>query len=56
MLRRGRARAAGGRGEIARTAHVYPAWSLAIQQAAAQLFGGYGERAARPARAGEQQP
>lgn len=40
-------------GRLAQTAHVYPAWSLAIQQAAAQFFGGYGERAARPARPGE---
>jgi len=43
-------------GRLAQTTHVYPAWSLAIQQAAAQFFGGYGDRAARPAQAGEQQP
>jgi hypothetical protein len=30
--------------------HAYPTWSLAIQQAAAQFFGGgYGGRVARPA-------
>jgi pyruvate/2-oxoglutarate dehydrogenase complex dihydrolipoamide dehydrogenase (E3) component len=43
-------------GRLAQTTHVYPAWSLGIQQAAAQFFGGYGERAARPAQAREQQP
>jgi hypothetical protein len=36
-------------GRLAQTVHAYPTWSLAIQQAAAQFFGGYGGRAARPA-------
>ncbi|MGH3070558.1 MAG: hypothetical protein ACRDMI_18515, partial [Streptosporangiaceae bacterium] len=40
-------------GRLAQTAHAYPTWSLAIQQAAAQFFGGYGGRTARPARARE---
>lgn len=40
-------------GRLAQTTHAYPTWSLAIQQAAAQFFGGYGHRAARPARAGD---
>ena len=40
-------------GRLAQTTHVYPAWSLGIQQAAAQFFAGYGERAARPAQAGK---
>lgn len=39
-------------GRLAQTTHAYPTWSLAIQQAAAQFFDGYGERTARPARAG----
>ena len=43
-------------GRLAQTTHAYPTWSLAIQQAAAQFFGGYGDRAARPAQDGEQQP
>jgi len=43
-------------GRLAQTTHAYPTWSLAIQQAAAQFFGGYGDRAARPAQAGGQQP
>ncbi|HET9970560.1 MAG TPA: FAD-dependent oxidoreductase [Streptosporangiaceae bacterium] len=43
-------------GRLAQTTHVYPAWSLAIQQAAAQFFGSHGERGARPAQAGGQQP
>jgi pyruvate/2-oxoglutarate dehydrogenase complex dihydrolipoamide dehydrogenase (E3) component len=34
-------------GRLAQTTHAYPAWSLAVQQAAAQFFGGYGDRAAR---------
>jgi pyruvate/2-oxoglutarate dehydrogenase complex dihydrolipoamide dehydrogenase (E3) component len=38
-------------GRLAQTVHAYPTWSLAIQQAAAQFFGGYGARTARPARA-----
>jgi hypothetical protein len=36
-------------GRLAQTVHAYPTWSLAIQQAAAQFFGSYGDRAARPA-------
>ena len=40
-------------GRLAQTTHAYPTWSLAIQQAAAQFFDGYGDRAARPARAGD---
>jgi pyruvate/2-oxoglutarate dehydrogenase complex dihydrolipoamide dehydrogenase (E3) component len=37
-------------GRLAQTVHAYPTWSLAIQQAAAQFFGGgYGGRVARPA-------
>jgi pyruvate/2-oxoglutarate dehydrogenase complex dihydrolipoamide dehydrogenase (E3) component len=43
-------------GRLAQTAHAYPTWSLAIQQAAAQFFGGYGGRTARPARARDRQP
>ena len=43
-------------GRLAQTTHAYPTWSLAIQQAAAQFFGSYGDRGARPAGAGEQQP
>jgi len=39
-------------GRLAQTTHAYPTWSLAIQQAAAQFFGEYAGRAARPARAG----
>jgi pyruvate/2-oxoglutarate dehydrogenase complex dihydrolipoamide dehydrogenase (E3) component len=37
-------------GRLAQTSHAYPTWSLAIQQAAAQFFGTYGGRTARPAR------
>ena len=36
-------------GRLAQTVHAYPAWSLAIQQAAAQFFGQVGGRTARPA-------
>ena len=36
-------------GRLAQTSHAYPTWSLAIQQAAAQFFGTYGGRTARPA-------
>jgi Pyridine nucleotide-disulphide oxidoreductase, dimerisation domain len=43
-------------GRLAQTTHAYPTWSLAIQQAAAQFFGGYGGRAARPPRPGDQKP
>ncbi|HEX8006280.1 MAG TPA: FAD-dependent oxidoreductase [Trebonia sp.] len=39
-------------GRLAQATHAYPTWSLAIQQAAAQFFGGYGGRTARPARPG----
>jgi pyruvate/2-oxoglutarate dehydrogenase complex dihydrolipoamide dehydrogenase (E3) component len=37
-------------GRLAQASHAYPTWSLAIQQAAAQFFGSYGDRTARPAR------
>jgi pyruvate/2-oxoglutarate dehydrogenase complex dihydrolipoamide dehydrogenase (E3) component len=37
-------------GRLAQAVHAYPTWSLAIQQAAAQFFGSYGDRTARPAR------
>jgi pyruvate/2-oxoglutarate dehydrogenase complex dihydrolipoamide dehydrogenase (E3) component len=40
-------------GRLAQTTHAYPTWSLAIQQAAAQFFGEYAGRAARPVRAGD---
>ena len=43
-------------GRLAQTGHAYPSWSLAIQQAAAQFFGGYGGRTARPARARDREP
>jgi len=43
-------------GRLAQTGLAYPSWSLAIQQAAAQFFGGYGGRTARPARARDRQP
>lgn len=36
-------------GRLAQTVHAYPTWSLALQQAAAQFFGGYGGRTARAA-------
>ncbi|MFN2496110.1 MAG: hypothetical protein ABR608_09435 [Pseudonocardiaceae bacterium] len=29
-------------GRLAQTVHAYPTWSIAVQQAAAQFFGGYG--------------
>ncbi len=35
-------------GRLAHTAHAYPTWSIAVQQAAAQFFGTYGGRTARP--------
>jgi len=49
--------AGGGRtgmftGRLARAVHAYPTWSLAIQQAAAQFFGQFGGRTARPAEPG----
>ena len=34
---------------LALTAHPYPSWSIAVQQAAAQFFGEFGGRQARPA-------
>ncbi|MGH3452707.1 MAG: dihydrolipoyl dehydrogenase family protein, partial [Haloechinothrix sp.] len=37
-------------GRLAQTVHAYPTWSIALQQTAAQFFGGYGGRAARPVR------
>ena len=39
-------------GRLAQTVHAYPTWSLAIQQAAAQFFGQFGGRTARPAERG----
>jgi pyruvate/2-oxoglutarate dehydrogenase complex dihydrolipoamide dehydrogenase (E3) component len=39
-------------GRLAQTTHAYPTWSLSIQQAAAQFFGPYGGRTARPAQPG----
>jgi pyruvate/2-oxoglutarate dehydrogenase complex dihydrolipoamide dehydrogenase (E3) component len=36
-------------GRLAQTTHAYPTWSLAVQQAAAQFFGQFGGRTARPA-------
>jgi pyruvate/2-oxoglutarate dehydrogenase complex dihydrolipoamide dehydrogenase (E3) component len=36
-------------GRLAQATHAYPTWSLAVQQAAAQLVGRYGGRAAHPA-------
>jgi pyruvate/2-oxoglutarate dehydrogenase complex dihydrolipoamide dehydrogenase (E3) component len=38
-------------GRLAQTVHAYPAWSMAIRQAAGQFFWEVGGRAARPARA-----
>ena len=35
-------------GRLAQTVHAYPTWSRAIQQAAAQFFGQFGGRTARP--------
>jgi pyruvate/2-oxoglutarate dehydrogenase complex dihydrolipoamide dehydrogenase (E3) component len=37
-------------GRLAQATHAYPTWSLAIQQTAAQFFGEFGGRTARPAR------
>ena len=39
-------------GRLAQTVHAYPTWSLAVQQAAAQFFGQFGGRTARPAQPG----
>jgi pyruvate/2-oxoglutarate dehydrogenase complex dihydrolipoamide dehydrogenase (E3) component len=36
---------------LALTTHAYPTWSMAVQQAAAQFFGEFGGRRARPASA-----
>ena len=36
---------------LAMTTHAYPTWSMAVQQAAAQFFGEFGGRSARPASA-----
>lgn len=36
-------------GRLAQTVHAYPTWSIAVQQAAAQFFGGYGGRTAHRA-------
>jgi pyruvate/2-oxoglutarate dehydrogenase complex dihydrolipoamide dehydrogenase (E3) component len=33
---------------LALTTHAYPTWSMAVQQAAAQFFGEFGGRSARP--------
>jgi pyruvate/2-oxoglutarate dehydrogenase complex dihydrolipoamide dehydrogenase (E3) component len=38
---------------IALATHAYPTWSMAVQQAAAQFFGEFGGRKARPASAHE---
>jgi pyruvate/2-oxoglutarate dehydrogenase complex dihydrolipoamide dehydrogenase (E3) component len=38
-------------GRLAQAVHAYPTWSLAVQQAAAQFFGRYDGRTARPAQA-----
>ena len=38
-------------GRLAQTVHAYPTWSMAIQQTAAQFFGGYAGRTPRPATA-----
>jgi pyruvate/2-oxoglutarate dehydrogenase complex dihydrolipoamide dehydrogenase (E3) component len=37
-------------GRLSQTTHAYPTWSMAVQQAAAQFFGSYGGRTARPVR------
>jgi len=39
-------------GRIAQTIHAYPTWSLSTRLAAAQFYGQYGGRTARPARPG----
>jgi len=39
-------------GRLAQITHAYPTWSLAVQQAAAQFFGQFGGRTARPAEPG----
>ena len=40
-------------GRLAQTVHAYPTWSIAVQQAAAQLFFEIGGRRARPAQRAE---
>jgi hypothetical protein len=35
-------------GRLAQAVHAYPTWSIAVRQAAARFFGGYGGRTARP--------
>ena len=39
-------------GRLAQITHAYPTWSLAVQQAAAQFFGQFGGRTARPTEPG----
>ena len=41
-------------GRLAQTVHAYPTWSMATRLAAAQFFGEYGGRGARPARGADQ--
>ena len=41
---------------LALTTHAYPTWSVAVQQAAAQLFGEFGGRTARPPSVGAGDP
>ena len=36
---------------LALATHAYPTWSMSVQQAAAQFFGEFGGRSARPATA-----
>ena len=43
-------------GRLAQTVHAYPTWSLAVQQTAAQFFGPFGGRTARPAQPGAAEP
>ncbi|MFD0777050.1 hypothetical protein ACFQZ2_24205, partial [Streptomonospora algeriensis] len=38
-------------GRLAQTMHAYPTHAIAVQQAVAQFFGGYGGRTARPVEA-----
>lgn len=38
---------------LATTTHAYPTWSIAVQMAAAQFFGDFGGRTARPSRSME---
>ena len=41
---------------LALATHAYPTWSMAVQQAAAQFFGEFGGRSARPASATSADP